>query len=553
MSHKGMLWGKKGLSYVLLAMTVAASFLGVVYFLFSPILVDFYHTDNGEVEYFLNRMGDPSFLVKTYVSGTQEPTIVSVFVNLPNKVVELETRRTDELTIPFSEVSPYIKAWEGKEGNTSLLVIASYVKSGHMYYSAEEVDYNPRWVFHGYPIQVVSTINVVPKEINVDYSYLHSIEEGIERKVDATPRIYCPGYGGGSGKLDNYVINVTPFNGSAPCYDDGYPPSDYRPSYKGIVIHDLEVPMSWLTISNNVAHRDDYSSIYLSSALTGKVGWEAVSNSSNYGGPYIGTSYSANVNWFGFSSYYYSFLHKLFSPTMYTYYNATVAVVQYCVSTIACPVVSSKAHQAGSFLNVPEANVTVTEVLYANPSYRDVGGAVEETTSFTCVEYHTPEGTDKSFIDGNGTPTMLYQVEGTHVSFSHYGEVRWKDGDINYESSRIFARSGNTWATYTTSTYVHVNNPYEIPTDILAAATTIAISLSTFGLAGLVEGLISTAIIDAISIQLPNNVQYYNANDQLVMSVNGTGHVYLSYENYSTVKHVPSFGFVMNYTSYYGE
>ncbi|WP_156303851.1 hypothetical protein [Sulfuracidifex tepidarius] len=39
MSHKGMLWGKKGLSYVLLAMTVAASFLGVVYFLFSPILV----------------------------------------------------------------------------------------------------------------------------------------------------------------------------------------------------------------------------------------------------------------------------------------------------------------------------------------------------------------------------------------------------------------------------------------------------------------------------------------------------------------------------------
>ncbi|BBG23244.1 hypothetical protein IC006_0528 [Sulfuracidifex tepidarius] len=551
--------------YVILAMTVASSFLAVIYFLFTPILVGFYHTDNGEVEYFLNRVGDPSFLVKTYVSGNQEPTIISVFVNLPNKVVQLETQRTDELSIPFSEVSPYITPWKGKDVNTSLLVIASYVKSGHVYYSAEEVEYNPQWVLRDYPMEVVSTINVIPREVNVNYAYLHSLEEELDEKVDATPHVYCPGCGGGSGKLDKYVINVTSFNGSAPCYSYGYAPIyEYKPEYKGIVIHNVEVPMDWLSLSNNVVNHDDYETIDLSSILQGDVEWEAVSNSSSYGGPNIGTSYSANVNWDGYITRYSSSLDKLFCPTMYSYYNATVAVVQYCIFTVSAP--ASRTHQAGFPIIEDEGNVTVTEVLYANPSQQDVGSAVEETTSYTCVEYHAPNGTETSLISGNGTPTMLYQIEGIYrvpipgirngPAFSPYAEVKWSDSNINYYScynGNDIAVSGNSWEAHLTDVYVHVSNPDEVPTDILGIAVSVALSLSTEGLGGLAVNLIATAVLDYLSIHLPASVQTYSETDVMTMRVNGSGTVYLSYENYSAYLPEPNFGFLMNYTNFYGE
>lgn len=205
-------------------------------------------------------------------------------------------------------------------------------------------------------------------------------------------------------------------------------------------------------------------------------------------------------------------------------------------------------------------------MLYANPSQQDVGSAVEETTSYTCVEYHAPNGTETSLISGNGTPTMLYQIEGIYrvpipgirngPAFSPYAEVKWSDSNINYYScynGNDIAVSGNSWEAHLTDVYVHVSNPDEVPTDILGIAVSVALSLSTEGLGGLAVNLIATAVLDYLSIHLPASVQTYSETDVMTMRVNGSGTVYLSYENYSAYLPEPNFGFLMNYTNFYGE
>jgi hypothetical protein len=49
----------------------------------------------------------------------------------------------DEMEIPFTQLTPYILPWKGRNVNTSLLVIATYLNGSNVYFSTEEIDYNP--------------------------------------------------------------------------------------------------------------------------------------------------------------------------------------------------------------------------------------------------------------------------------------------------------------------------------------------------------------------------------------------------------------------------
>ncbi|MEM4912159.1 MAG: hypothetical protein QXJ81_04985 [Metallosphaera sp.] len=129
-------------------------------YLTQPIFIGMYVTQNGVVEYF--RSIDPAFVIKPYLNGSQQPALISVFVNLPNKVLFLESSFVQSLKMPFSTIRSFITPWmRWKDMNTSLLVIVTYFNGNQSYSSAEEIEYNPQWVFSNANIQIVGLVNVI--------------------------------------------------------------------------------------------------------------------------------------------------------------------------------------------------------------------------------------------------------------------------------------------------------------------------------------------------------------------------------------------------------
>lgn len=125
-----------------------------------------YKMPNGIVEYFSSFY--PEFVIKSYLNGSSQPALITVFVNLPNGMKLIEESFTQSLAIPFASLKPYMKYWltylpNRAIVNTSLLVIVTYFDNGKAYSSAEEIAYSPSWIINNYGMQIVASINVIGK------------------------------------------------------------------------------------------------------------------------------------------------------------------------------------------------------------------------------------------------------------------------------------------------------------------------------------------------------------------------------------------------------
>jgi hypothetical protein len=89
----------------------------------------------------------------------------------------------DEMEIPFTQLTPYILPWKGRNVNTSLLLIATYLNGSNVYFSTEEIDYNPSWVFNDENIQIVGILNIIPKTIHVNYTKIQTVYESLTNKI----------------------------------------------------------------------------------------------------------------------------------------------------------------------------------------------------------------------------------------------------------------------------------------------------------------------------------------------------------------------------------
>ena len=87
------------------------------------------------------------------------------------------------MEIPFTQLTPYILPWKGRNVNTSLLVIATYLNGSNVYFSTEEIDYNPSWVFNDENIQIVGILNIIPKTIHVNYTKIQTVYESLTNKI----------------------------------------------------------------------------------------------------------------------------------------------------------------------------------------------------------------------------------------------------------------------------------------------------------------------------------------------------------------------------------
>lgn len=148
---------------------------------------------------------------------------------------------------------------------------------------------------------------------------------------------------------------------------------------QAIYYHDIEVPLTWVQISNNVVKNDEFDFIEIVSQISGDVGWWALSTGP--GKPsYIGTSFQEDVNYGIGGDLIQSQLAQLNDPILYTYYNATIAIINYTVyfERITVPHI------------IYEGTYPVIKILWASST---AGFAFESLNCPTIAEYTNSSGT----------------------------------------------------------------------------------------------------------------------------------------------------------------
>ncbi len=517
----------KLLSLFVISIVLITSALSIIY-LFTPMLIGYQKTSNGIIEYFINSI-DPSFIIKPYFHGNPVNALISVYVNLPNSIKFFEEYYGSSLAIPFSSLANYVKPWNRfKDVNTSLLVFVTYKMNNKTYSTAEEIMYNPMWILNDKPIQIISKINIPQKIININTTQIINKVRQIRSAIIKNTYPYC--YSCGAGKNYPFIVNMS---------TEGVIEPKVPPFYQCLPIvnityfYNLSIPLNWVTVSNNVNKYDKYMFITLTTALSGEVIWYAVSNSTYAGGPYIGVSYSANVNWvisFGNCEY---FLSKLDYPTMYTYYNATIAVVTYQVE--------------------PKYYVTVFEVLWANPN--KIGTSVETSNGDSCVIFTTSNGKHYYILPiGNGSVTYLFYLfnETNQIpKVVPYGYGSWNNGKISVKGEM---KVGGMNLIYFTGGYLnqYVKNGRVamVPFDIVDLLLTLIPVLNVPIDAGLT---ITVDFVDYMPFSSYTTVEdYFTYTSTSIYFTNfSSGQIYVSFLNYSVNVETPLLGFFLNYSTYY--
>ncbi|BCU71098.1 hypothetical protein [Stygiolobus caldivivus] len=521
---------KKNNTALIILMVIVVSLGLYLHYLFTPVFMGIVSTSNGTIRYFWVQTQVPSFVIRTYLNGSPVSARIFVLINQPNNVIFYKKYIGSLIQIPFSAISKYVEAWRGwSNTNTSLLVFVSLNDS----VTAMEIPYNPSWVLNNEPIKIEVKINMTPKVIKV--ANLTKIEQQLKKVRDnlkiKTSYIYCPYCH--DNKSYNYIVDST----EKSLYTCGVPPLTGLVAINATYFYNFSVPLSWVTVSNDVNSYSEYNHIILSSELEGTVSWYAISTLLPY---YLGPSYSTNVNWNTEIVRNMSTLSKLDNPTLYTYYNATIAVITYELFTPP---------------RGPPKYDTVFEILSVK---NQIGNAVETSNGFTCVIYNNLNSSNgKEYVllpIGNGTVTYYYNLVpymNMSLNFVKYGYANWNGGSIHVsgnvsESEQAIYFSANYLTTYITNDQVGAIAFDGI--DLLLTALVPEI--------GVLADLGITVVLDIVNYVLLGSytvVENYFINTQVTITVpyGGSGQLYVSFSNYTTGIETPLDGFILNYSSYY--
>jgi len=240
-----------------------------------------------------------------------------------------------------------------------------------------------------------------------------------------------------------------------------------------------------------VKNKNNYTAMYFCTKFVGNVSWFGASN--YYIGSYIGISYSTHVRDSPSVSLDKTYLSTLSNPIIYTYYNATIAIVTYTL------------YQTVHGLNIPICNLSVLEIL----SLSRFGISVESSSGLTRIVFSNSSGKYVYYLPiGNGSVKLFYTYFGEFVKTLKslpYGYAYEEEGKVN-ATKNVFIGSNTIGVT----TYYFSN------------------------------------------LRSTNLTEIYLLNPVVNMFIShGNAQVYFSYFVYSTGWGIPIEGFILNYTSYY--
>jgi hypothetical protein len=499
----------------------------------------------------------PGILIRAYlVNGSVvEPVnaFIDVYANAPNGIVRVAMGYSPTLVVPFNDSNwQYVlNKWASlgipfSEYNTSMLVFVTYIKGNESWILPLVIPYNVGWAYAalGRATPLTATLGATTPRYIVVNAFINVNELRPSRVVPVRlnntvtdPQVFGT-VGSGSSK---YVVYNCSLSGPRP------------PTYIGSLIMlqptsdcvgiNGSLPIAWVTWGRDVLQNKGDSGLWFQLVIdfSGTIDWDAMgAGSSNIGTGNIGTSYSAPENWnFAFKNAVQ--LGSLTQPgSVYWYYGgATWAIVNYKILEY----IQYHWYQVGT--------TTVSEVLYVPP--------------YDAYSY--------AFDYGNGTISMFYNGA-TALSQQYFGYPA-----LNASSVVDYAIFSNGYMLQCNGPVGNVGTPYGTAYTITLGGVKTAYSLSTAEIGTELGGLafdilvgaasaaagpeaaplielldqVGSAIFDIAGLLIPP--QTSSSVTQTTLGIGGvtTGtNLYISVIDASKVYGLPTFGFILNATNYYG-
>jgi hypothetical protein len=268
------------------------------------------------------------------------------------------------------------------------------------------------------------------------------------------------------------------------------------------------LPIAWATWDKGVIQNDSELQFELNIYFSGTMNWDAMA--AGYG--VIGTSYSAKENWGPDSSNFILGSEVMQPGSVYWYYGgATWGIVNYTVWYV----VHSIVYRVGTTL--------ISEVLYVPPN-----------------DYYAA-----TFDYGNGTISMLYNGAIT-LSQQYFGYPALNASTVVDYAAFIYTSTGQEYL-YQCNGLVNVNTGGMYAITLGGVNTAYGLSSAELGtgLGGLALGILSMLTAPSTSITVTSTyIEFFNVTT-------GTN-LYISVVNASAVYGLPTFGFILNATNFYG-
>ena len=468
----------------------------------SPSLIASIHIGGfGEVDYYASQPMPnvpPGLLVRVYlINGSViEPVdaFIDVYANAPNGIVHVSMGYSTTLIVPFSNVN-----WQyviNKWVLLGLLGVSSSEYETSMLIFITYVRGNESWI-----LPLVIPYNVAWAIKNSRYIVVNAfINVNSIKPSEVIPAM--PGTTAVNLQLPSNHSDYTTYNCdlSAP---KPPPETAFKPEITCLGFNG-SLPATWVTLSNGVIQNDEGLQFELNIYFSGTINWDAMA--AGYGD--IGISYSAPENWI-LSSPTYTIGSQITQPgSVYWYYeNATWAIVNYTVWFVSS---SMGTYHLG--------NATVFEVLYVPPNDHYIG---------MVLDY------------GNGSVSLLYYLASKHyleypASIVNYAAFVYTGQEYLYQCNGPVTNASTTSGTAYAITLGGVNTAYSLS---LAELGT--------GLGGLALGISSMLITPSTSSSVTSTyIEFFNVKT-------GTN-LYISVIDASKTYGLPTFGFILNATSYYG-
>ncbi|PLC67660.1 hypothetical protein B7L70_07435 [Vulcanisaeta sp. EB80] len=539
-----MLFVFRALSLVVLALAIVSIAILVANSIYAvPSLTSSIRIGNfGEVNYYASQPMPnvpPGLLVRVFLinGSVVEPVraFIDVYANAPNGIVHVAMGYSPTLIVSFNDSNwQYVLGkWASlgipfSEYNTSMLIFITYVKGNESWIVPLVIPYNVAWAIGGTTQTTSPRYIVVNALINVNELRPNKVVPVRLNSTVTDPQVFGTV---GSGSSEYVVYN---------CSLSGPRPKDYLSQYQfyptsTCVGINGSLPITWATWDKGVLQSDKGLQFELNIYFSGTINWDAMAT--GYGN--IGTSYSANENWV-WSSPTYTIGSQITQPgSVYWYYgNATWAIVNYEVVYVTYRAV------------IQVGTTTVSEVLYVPPNDINVNPA---------------------FDYGNGTISMLYNGAIT-LSQQYFGYPALNASTVVDYAAFIYTSTGQEYLyqcngpvtnASTTSGIAYaitlggVNTAYglssaELGTGLGSLALGIAAMLITkvpltyiLGGGSQVLGIASLLAPPSTSTTVTSTyIEFFNVKT-------GTN-LYISVIDASKVYGLPTFGFILNATSYYG-
>jgi hypothetical protein len=516
-----MLFVFRALSLVVLALAIFSIAILIANSIYAvPSITSSIRIGNfGEVNYYASQPMPnvpPGILIRVFLinGSVVEPVraFIDVYANAPSGIVHVSMGYSSILIVPFNDSNwrYAIGKWASlgipfSEYNTSMLVFVTYVKGNESWMLPLVIPYNVGWAIGGTTQPTSPRYIVVNAFINVNELRPSRVVPVRLNSTVTDPQVFGTV---GSGSSKYVVYNCSLSGPQPPTYSSGS--TVYQPTSDCVGING-SLPITWATWSRDVVQSDKGLQFELNIYFSGTMNWDAMAT--NYGN--IGTSYSAPENWV-LSSPTYTIGSQITQPgSVYWYYGgATWAIVNYTVWYV----------DTNTGIMYYEGTTTVSEVLYVPPYDTNVNPA---------------------FDYGNGTISMLYNGA-IPASRQYFGYPALNASTVVDYAAFIYTSTGQEYL-YQCNGPVNVNTGgmYAITLGGVETAYSLsAVQLGT-GLGGLALGISPMLTAPSTSTTVTSTyIEFFNVTT-------GTN-LYISVVNASAVYGLPTFGFILNATNFYG-